>query len=83
MKGENVLLTPISVVTIIPTAPAVLADVVQVTVVSLTTIILVATVPPNVTEVAPVKEVPVTVTEVPPSVLPDAFEMLVMLGGVM
>ena len=82
MKGENVLLTPISVVTIILVAPAMWVDVIQVIVVSLTTVILVATVPPNVTEVPPVKEVPVIVTEVPPSVLPDDGEMLVMLGGV-
>ena len=82
MKSENVLLTPISVVTIISPDPGVLADVIQVIVVSLTTIILVASEPPNVTTLAPVKYVPVIVTEVPPSVLPDACEMLVIIGGV-
>jgi hypothetical protein len=46
-----------------------------------TTIILVATIPPNVTEDAPVKAVPVIVIEVPPSVLPDGCEMPVITGG--
>ena len=83
MKDENASLDPYSVVTIMPTAPAVVrAGVIQVIVVLFTTLIFVATNPPNVTEVAPVKDVPVIVTFVPPSVLPDDGEMPVMLGGV-
>ena len=42
----------------------------------------VATKPSNVTDVAPVKFVPVIVTFVPPSVLPDDGEILVITGGV-
>ena len=38
--------------------------------------------PPNVTDVAPVKDVPVIVTLSPPSVLPDDDEMLLITGGV-
>ncbi len=83
MKGENVLLGPPPVVTIMPTAPAVVrAGVIQVIVVLFTTLIEVADNPPNVTEVAPVKDVPVIVTLVPPSVLPVNCEMLVIFGGV-
>jgi hypothetical protein len=83
VKGENVLLGPPPVVTIMPTAPAVVrAGVIQVIVVLFTTLIEVADNPPNVTEVAPVKDVPVIVTLVPPSVLPVNCEMLVIFGGV-
>jgi hypothetical protein len=39
--------------------------------------------PPNVTEVAPVKEVPVIVILVPPAVLPVNCEMPVIFGGVL
>ena len=42
----------------------------------------VAAIPPNVTDVAPVKEVPVIVTLVPPAVLPVNCEMPVIFGGV-
>ena len=38
--------------------------------------------PSNVTDVAPVKFAPVIVTLVPPSVLPDDGEMLLITGGV-
>ena len=82
MKEENVLLNPPTVVTIISTGPNLLAGGVQVIVVSLTTLILVATVLPNVTALAPVKYVPVIVTLVPPSVLPDDGEILVITGGI-
>ena len=82
MKDKNVLLGPPPVVTIMPTAPALSrAGVIQVIVVLSTTLIDVATVPPNVTALAPVKEVPVIVTEVPPCVLPDDCEILVITGG--
>jgi hypothetical protein len=47
-----------------------------------TTLIEVAAIPPNVTDVAPVKEVPVIVTLVPPAVLPVNGEILVTTGGV-
>ena len=83
MKGENVLLGPPPVVTIMPTAPAVVhAGVIQVIVLLFTTLIEVADNPPNVTDVAPVKNVPVIVTLAPPSVLPVNCEMLVIFGGV-
>jgi hypothetical protein len=83
VKDENASLDPYSVVTIMPTAPAVLrAGVIQVIVVLFTTLIVVADNPSNVTDVAPVKEVPVIVTLVPPAVLPTNCEMLVILGGV-
>ena len=86
MKEEYVLLGPPPVVTIIPTSPAARADGVQVIVVSLTTLILVASILPIVTVVAPVKSVPVivtlVVTIVPPSVLPDDGEILLIKGGV-
>ena len=83
MKGENVLLGPPPVVTIMPTSPAVVrAGVIQVIVVLFTMLREVADNPPNVTEVAPVKDVPVIVTLVPPSVLPVNCEMLVIFGGV-
>ena len=83
MKDENAPLVLPSVVTIMSTAPAVArAGVIQVIVVLFTTLIVVAAIPPNVTDVAPIKDVPVIVTLVPPSVLPDDGEMPVMLGGV-
>ena len=47
----------------------------------LTTLIVVAANPPNVTKVAPVKFVPVIVTFVPPAVLPVNCEMLLITGG--
>ena len=82
MNGENALLVPYSVVTIMPTAPVLRAGVIQVIVVLFTTLIVVADNPSNVTDVAPVKFVPVIVTFVPPSVLPVNCEMLVIFGGV-
>ncbi len=42
----------------------------------------VAAIPPNVTDVAPIKDVPVIVTFVPPAVLPVNCEMSVIFGGV-
>ena len=84
MKEENVLLGPPPVVTIIPTAPALSrAGVIQVIVVLFATLKDVATVPPNVTAVTPVKDVPLIVTEVPPSVLPDDVKILVITEGVL
>ena len=46
-----------------------------------TTLIVVAAIPSNVTEVAPVKFVPVIVTFVSPAVQPDDGEMLLITGG--
>ena len=76
------LLGPPPVVTITPTAPAVArAGVIQVIVVLSTMLREVAAIPPNVTEVAPVKDVPVIVTLVPPAVLPVNCEIPVIFGG--
>jgi hypothetical protein len=61
--------------------PAVPAGVIAVISVSLTTVTLLAAVPPIVTEVAPVKPLPVMVTEVSPAVVPDVGEMLVNTGA--
>ena len=78
------LLGPPPVITITPTAPTVVrAGVIQVIVVLFTTLIVVAATPPNVTEIAPVKDVPVIVTLVPPAVLPVNCEMPVIFGGVL
>jgi hypothetical protein len=83
VKDENAPLGPPPVVTIMPTAPAVVrAGVIQVIVVLFTMLREVADNPSNVTKVAPVKFVPVIVTFVPPSVLPDDDEMLLITGGV-
>ncbi len=76
------LLDPYSVVTIMPTAPVLRAGVTQVIVVLFTIRREVADNPPNVTDVAPVKEVPVIVTLVPPAVLPVNGVMLLITGGV-
>jgi len=80
--GENASLGPPPVVTIMPTAPALRAGVIQVIVVLFTIVREVADVIPNVTDVAPVKFVPVIVTLVPPAVPPDDDEMPVIFGGV-
>ena len=82
MKDENSPLGPSSVVTIMPTAPALRAGVIQVIVLLFTTLKDVTLIPSNVTDVAPVKFVPVIVTLVPPVVLPDDGEMSVMLAGI-
>jgi len=82
LKDENASLGPPSVVTIMSTAPALRAGVLQVIVVLFTIVREVAAIPSNVTEVAPVKFVPVIVTLVSPSVLPDDGEMPVIFGGV-
>ena len=82
MNDENALLGPPPVITITPTAPAVArAGVIQVIVVLSTSVREVAATPPNVTEVAPVKDVPVIVILVPPVVLPNDCEMPVIFGG--
>ena len=82
MKDENASPGPPPVVTIMPTAPALRAGVIQVIVVLFTTLIVVADNTPNVTDVAPVKFVPVIVTLVPPAMPPDDGEMSVIFGGI-
>ena len=82
MKDENAPLGPPPVVTIISTAPAARAGVMQVIVVLFTTLREVAAIPSNVTDVAPVKFVPRIVTFVSLNVLPDDGEMLLITGGV-
>ena len=66
-----------------PTPPAVGRDgVIQVIAVALTTVNDVASTPPIVTEVAPVKSLPFIVTNVPPFVLPDNGKIPVIEAGV-
>jgi hypothetical protein len=72
---------PPAVVTDTFTAPAALAGVVAVIEVLLTTVKLVAAVPPKVTDVAPLKLVPVIVTDVPPEAGPELALTLVTVGG--
>ena len=82
MYGENASLGPPPVVTIISYSPALRAGVIQVIVVLSNMLSDVAAIPPNVTEVAPVKYVPVIVTFVPPVLIPDDGEMLLITEGV-
>ena len=82
VKEENMVLGPPPVLTITPKAPAGLTGVIQVIVVSLTTVILVATALPNATDVAPVKFVPVIVMLFPPALFPAGGEILLITGGV-
>ena len=82
MKDENASPGPPPVVTIMPTAPALRAGVIQVIVVLFTMVREVADNTPNVTDVAPVKFVPVIVILIPPSVLPYDGEILVITGGI-
>ncbi len=66
-----------------PTPPAPMrAGVIQVIMVSLTTVNDVASTPPIVSEVAPVKSLPLIVTNVPPFVLPDNGKILLIEAGV-
>ena len=77
------LLSPAPVVRVMPTATALaLSGVTQVIVVSLTTLTLVADFKLNKILLAPVKFVPVIVTLVPPALVPDAGEILVIIAGV-
>jgi len=76
------VLGPPPVRTITPGAPNLLRGVLQVSVVSSTTVILVAAALPNRTDVAPVRFVPVIVTIFPPRVLPAGGEISLITGGV-
>ena len=68
-------------VTVTVTAPTLPAGVVAVMVVLLTTAILVAAVPPNVTVAPAAKFVPVIVTAVPPVVEPAFGDTPLTVGG--
>ncbi len=84
MKGEDFLLDPPPVVTIMPTGPGVIrAGVIQVNVLLSITVIVAQLISPTVTSVAPVKFVPVTVTVFPPVVLPNVGEMPIIVGVIM
>ena len=72
---------PRGVVTTTLAAPAEPEGVVQVIVVALTTLRLVAALPPMVTPVAPVKSVPEIVTLVPPKEVPLAGAILSTVGS--
>ena len=77
------LLSPAPVVRVTPTATAlVLSGVTQVIVVLSTTLILVGDFKPNKTTLVPVKFVPVIVTLVPPALVPNVGEILVITAGV-
>ena len=81
VKALLMLLVPPAVVTATSAAPAACAGVVAVIVEALTTITLVAALPPMVTAVAPVKLVPVIVTLVPPAVVPLFGATAVTVGA--
>ena len=77
------LLSPPPVVRVMPTATGLaLTGVTQVIVVSLTTLTLVAEFKPNKRLLAPVRFVPVIVTLVPPALVPNVGEILVITAGV-
>lgn len=61
--------------------PAECAGVVAVIEVPLTTVTPVAEVPPTLTPAPERKPAPVMVTDVPPAVVPEAGEILLMVGG--
>ena len=74
-------LVPSGVVTEVLCRPAASAGVTAVSWVEETTLKLVAATEPKATFVAPVKPVPVIVTVVPPAVVPEVGETLVMAGA--
>ena len=63
------------------TVPAACAGVVAVIEVELTTVTLVAAVPPKLTVAPDAKPVPVILTDVPPLVLPEVGEIAVTVGA--
>ena len=84
MKGEDFLLGPPPVVTIMPTGPGrARSGVIQVIVVLFTTVIDAQLKSPTITSVAPVRSVPVIVTVLPPVVLPKVGEIAVIFGVIM
>ena len=80
VKALLLLAVPPAVVTATLLTPAVPAGVFAVTEVLETTTMFVSAMPPTVTLVAPVKLVPLMVIKVPPNVVPDVGETLVMVG---
>ena len=77
------LLNPMLFLIIIPTFPALLRiGIIQFIVVLLTTLKVLAFIPPNVIALAPVKELPVIVRIFPPLVPPNDGEILVITGGI-
>ncbi len=82
VKEANVLLGPPPVRTITPAAPTAPSGVIQVNVVSSTTVILVETAFPKETDVAPVRFVPVIVTLFPPALVPAGGEIALINGGI-
>lgn len=82
VKDANMLLGPPPVRTITPAAPTAPIGVIQVSVVSLTTLILVEMPLPNETDVAPVRFVPVIVILFPPALVPAGGEIALITGGV-
>jgi len=81
VNNEFAALVPTGVVTKTLAAPAMLAGVVAVMVFELTTITLVAAVPPMVTDAGLVKPAPVMVIIVPPAVGPLAGRTLITVGA--
>ena len=75
------LLVPPVVVTVMPAAPAACAGVVAVIWPALSTVNVVAAVPPMLTALAPVKLLPTIVMLVPPAVGPDAGVTAVTVGA--
>ena len=79
---ENATLGPPPVVTITPTSTAAIpAGVLQVIVVGLNIKTLVAGIPPNVTDVAPVNPIPVILILVPPVLVPNAGKIAETKGA--
>ena len=84
MNGEDFLLDPPPVVTIMPTGPGRAREgVIQVIVVLSTTVIEAQLKSPTITSVAPVRSVPVIITVFPPVVLPKFGEIAVIFGVIM
>ncbi len=81
MNNVLVALVPPGELTKALAAPALPAGVVALMLVELTTVTLVAAVPPRAIAVAPVKLVPVMVMVVPPAVEPLVGEILVTVGA--
>jgi hypothetical protein len=75
-----VALVPLGVVTVMSTVPALFASEVATTWVAELTVNEAAALPPNWTEVAPVKLAPVIVTAVPPAVEPEDGLTAVTVG---
>jgi len=82
VKEANMPLGPPPVRTITPAAPTAPSGVIQVSVVSSTTVILVETPLPNETDVAPVRFVPVIVILFPPALFPAGGKIALITGGV-